>query len=249
MTEASTNGEILNEGLAALGFERSQHLGATVWSGKHQGRGCTIRVSRQGRTRYAGEVRLRQHLGFRLRIELETPVRTRLYFVKQSFTSGALVGWIYRWRRQEVVDSVPEVLAGFTAVTKERAWAQRLLEEREAMEDVAHLLRDGASPKLMGSVHLSPGEVHYGSPILAAADVTLEKVADSIRRLERIAQAAERIPPPQTTEELGRFERFAKSSPLAAALLFLGGCLALLFVFALLLFVGLLLVSKVLSAG
>ena len=106
---------------------------------------------------------------------------------------------------------------------------------RTRWRDVAHLLRDGASPKLFGSVYFQPGSVYYGSPILQGVDITADRVVDVIRRLDGVARAAERIEAPDVVSEPNRFERFAKRRPVAVGCLFLGGCLAALMVLALLL--------------
>jgi len=234
LTAAGTSGESLADALAALGFERISRFGAAAWRGRPQGRDCKVSVSRQGRTHYTGASRIRQHLGYRLRIELETVVSTRLFFVKESVTSNAVVRWIYRWRQQAVVERTPPVLRGFQVVARDAPWAERLLAERDAMQDVAHLLTDGASSKLAGSVYFQPGNVYYGSPILQGV-VTADRVVDVIRRLDGVARAAERIAAPDVVSQPTRFERFAKRRPAAFGCLLLGGCLAALIVLALLL--------------
>lgn len=235
MTAEGTSGETLTDTLAALGFERISRLGATAWRGRYQGREGTITVSRQGRTRYAGEIRYRRHLGYRLRIELGTGVRTRFFFVKASVTSNLIVRWVYRWRRQVVVKPTLPELVGFHGVTRDVPWAQRLMAQRDAMREVSHLLTDGASPKLAGSVYFFPETLHYGSPILQGADITADRVVEVLQRLDAVAQAAERIEAPYIVSETSPFEGFAKRHPVATAFLLLGGCAGVLMVLGLLL--------------
>lgn len=237
----------LADALESRGFESISRFGATGWQGRHEGRGCKVMVSRQSRTKYAGEVRYRKHLGWRLRIELETVVHTRLFFVKESVTSSSIIRWIYRWRKQAVVEQVPPELDGFRVVAVDEAYAERLVSERDAMAQVGHLLRDEASAALKGSVHMLPGTVFYGSPILSRDQVTTDRVLAVIRRLDEITRAAESIPPPTVPSRLSRFEKFAKRRPVAAVLMFLGGCLAALALFALLIVAALVAVAYLLG--
>jgi hypothetical protein len=94
-TTIATNGsqttDALGPALTALGLERSQRFGVLRWTGQYEGRVVTLSISRQGRTRYAGEVRYRQQLGFRLRIELQTKVLTRFYLVPAGFANSGLM--------------------------------------------------------------------------------------------------------------------------------------------------------------
>ncbi|MCB1009029.1 MAG: hypothetical protein KDB94_09050 [Acidobacteria bacterium] len=232
----------LDRALTERGFAREEGTLLVVWRGRWNGRDCVVRAAPQRRTKYVGEVRYRRTLGYRLRAELETNVRTQLFFVREGFASNAVVRWIYKWRKQTAVTSVPDALHGFVAVTIEPAWTERFFFESEAVAAVGRLLTGDAKPSLAGSVHLMPtsemGKVHYASPVLPLDRITAERTAAVLDDLERIAVGAERIPAPQVVREVGAFGRFAEKHPWATAAGLLFGCMgivafgALLFVLA-----------------
>ena len=58
--------------LGERGFRRIQRMGNASWQGNVDGRDCIVNLAPQGRTRYAGEIRVRMRIGYRLRVELET---------------------------------------------------------------------------------------------------------------------------------------------------------------------------------
>lgn len=64
--------------LSGLGFSREGHT--PRWRSDRDGRSWTARFSRDRRTRYAGEVRTRSTLGYRLRIGRRFPAATRVAF-------------------------------------------------------------------------------------------------------------------------------------------------------------------------
>jgi hypothetical protein len=163
---------LLDRALTELGFEYRPGSAQVSWRGRWAGRDCVVRAAPQRRTRYAGEVRYRTTVGFRLRAELETSVRTQLFFVREGFAQNFLVRWLYKWRRRTVVPRVPAALRGFAAVTIDPPWAERVLDEPNAMLAVAQLLTEGATPSLAGSVYFAPtsesGRLYYASPIVGS---------------------------------------------------------------------------------
>ena len=214
----------LNDALTQRGFQREFRHGNTLWHGRHHERNCTISVRRQSRNRYIGDARIRQYLGYRLSIQLETRVRTQLFFVKKGVASNALVRWIYRLRKQQVIEQLPSVLDGYCAATRDTRWAGKLLAETQAMSAVGRLLNDDdAKTALSGSLYFMPEEVRYGSPILAKDAITLSRVMDTLTRLEQIAQAAEGIEKPQVDIEPSRIARFMQRKPAASGCLVLAG--------------------------
>lgn len=229
----------LDRALTEQGFVREPGPMHVVWRGRWRGRDCVVRAAPQRRTRYAGEVRYRTTLGYRLRAELETSVRTQLFFVREGFANNAVVRWIYKWRRQAAVTSVPDALRGFVAVTIDPAWTERFFFESEAMAAAARLLTEDASPALAGSVHLMPtsemGKVHFASPVLPLDRITPERTGSILEAMERIAAGAERIPAPQVVREVGAFGRFTEKHPWAVAAGLLFGCVGIVALGALLL--------------
>ena len=76
----------LDRALTERGFVRQNAPMQVVWRARWNGRDCVVRAAPQRRTKYAGEVRYRTTLGYRLRAELETSVRTQLFFVRDVQT-------------------------------------------------------------------------------------------------------------------------------------------------------------------
>ena len=125
-------------------------------------------------------------------------------------------------------------------VARQAPWAEALIRDTAAMTAAADLLRDKATAKLAGSVHLGAtvetGKIYYASPVLQPADLTAERCLWILAGLEEIAQAAERLPPPANPHVPSRFERFGQENPalvavacLGCALAFLGGGALVLF--------------------
>lgn len=229
----------LDRALAELGFARQAGAAHVAWRGRWSGRDCVVRAAPQRRTKYAGEVRYRTTLGYRLRAELETRVRTQLFLVPEGFANNFLVRWLYKWRKQAAVTAVPDALRGFVAVTIDPTWTERFFFESEAMAAVGRLLREDATPSMAGSVHLMPtsamGKLCYASPILPVDRITPERTRSVLEAMERIAAGAERIPAPQVVREVGAFGRFSERHPWAVAVGLLLGCMGILAVGALLL--------------
>lgn len=222
----------LDRALIEQGFVREPGQMLVVWRGRWNGRDCVVRAAPQRRTRYAGEVRYRATLGYRLRAELETRVRTQLFFVREGFADNFVVRWIYKLRKQSAVTAVPDALRGFVAVTIDPAWTERFFFETEAMAAVGRLLNEDAKPSLAGSVHLMPtsqmGKVHFASPVLPLDRITPERTRSILDSMERIAVGAERIPAPQVVREVGAIGRFTEQHPWAAAAGLLLGCMGIM---------------------
>lgn len=232
--------EPLGQHLESRGFRRIPELASAHWTGEIDGRSCDVRIATQGRTRYSGEVRRREHLGYRLRIELTTPLNARLFFVREDFAKNWLIRGIYRLRKQHVLNDMPAALKGFRAVTVDREYAQRLIQQPRAVTDIGDLLNLNASATLAGSIHFGPGAVFYASPILQEEALTPECVVEINEKLLSIITSAEALPPPQNRCVPTFLETFSKSQPILAVILILCGVLA-----AMLIVVGLLIAFAV----
>lgn len=215
---------VVDEVLSGLGFAREGYT--PRWRSERDGRSWSVRFSRDRRTRYAGEVRARFTLGYRLRIDLTTSVRTRLYLVLRSFASGGLVRRIYRWRRLEVLPESPAGLHDLVAVANDPVWGTRLLADPTARGNLAVLseVREGAGAS--ASVYFEPGSLHYASPRLQPPDVTPDRVTWVVERLTELARTTENLPAPERPATLGRFEKLAKAHPALLAVGLLAGLMA-----------------------
>ncbi len=207
----------LFERLAELGFEKQSRFGNLIWSGAYQGRGTTLTISRQGRTRHQGKTRRRQYLGWRLRIEMGCGVMTRLFFVKGSVTQWRLLRWLYRLKKQFVIEDLPEVLDGFHVVARDAIWARNLLKDQATMLRVASLLTERSTERLRGSIYFQPERLHYGSGLLQPGDIDTAWVEGILQRAAQIADNAERLPGPMIKDQTTRFEQLSRNQPLLAA--------------------------------
>ena len=207
--------------LAELGFEKRSRFGSLIWQGSFQDRETTLTISRQSRTRYQGQRRRRQHLGWRLRIEMDCRVMTRLFFVKSSVTRWRIVRWIYRLKKQSVIEDLPAVLEGFHVVARDAVWSRDLLSDQASMLHVASLLTERSSEQLRGSVYFQPERLHYGSGLLQPSDIDAPWVESLLQRAAQIAESAEDLPGPKLRDKTTRLERLSRERPL------IGGCLVL----------------------
>lgn len=214
-TQAPEGGsDALFKHLAELGFEKRSGFGALIWEGSYQGRATTMTISRQSRTRYQGQTRRREHLGWRLRIEMGCQVMTRLFFVTGGFTNWPIIRWIYRLKKQHVIEDLPAVLEGFQVVARDKTWALDLLRDQAAMLRVASLLSERSTERLRGSIYFQPGQIHYGSGLLQPRDIDVPWVDSVLQRTAQIAESAESKPPPCVQDRPTRLERLGRERPL-----------------------------------
>ncbi|MEZ5545887.1 MAG: hypothetical protein R3F10_11990 [Lysobacteraceae bacterium] len=222
----------LDQALSEIGFARGSGLGRAVWRGRWAGRECEVSTAPQRRTRYSGEVRYRETLGYRLRLQMRTTIRTQLYFVREGFARNRVIQWVYRLRRQRTVWPLPEALRGFAAVTIDGAWTQRFLAEDEVLSEVSRLLTEGATTAMAGSVYFAPtsksGQLWYASPVVTLETLDGDRVKEVLDALERIAATVEQLPAPQVVYEASAFGRFGERYPWAVAIMVIGGGMALL---------------------
>ncbi|MBZ0112121.1 MAG: hypothetical protein K8J08_06665 [Thermoanaerobaculia bacterium] len=233
------------------GFVRSSKVGKTSWTGRlprEDGteRYCLISVVPQGRTTYSGETKTRVRVGYRLRVEVETAAKARVFFVRKALATSTLIRWIYRLRRQRVVRDAPPELDGFCAVAKDPTWAEHLLQEHDAIAATASLLQEDSSPTLAGSVYLSPsliepslmeqmgsaqsrsrGTVYYASPILQLEQINPQRIDSVIARMQTLAIAAERLPESTIATEVTAIEAFSQRNPVMVGAAIVGGGLLL----------------------
>jgi len=230
----SGDSDALFKHLVELGFEKRSRFGAVIWEGFYQGRATTLTISRQSRARHQGQIRWRQHLGWRLRIEMGCQVMTRLFFVTGGFTNWPIIRWIYRLKKQHVIEDLPTLLDGFQVVARDKTWALDLLRDKATTLRVASLLTERSTERLRGSIYFQPGQIHYGSGLLQPEDIDTHWVDSVLQRTAQIAASAESLPPPGVQDRPTRLERLGRERPLLVGGLILSALLAgLLGVFAL----------------
>lgn len=230
MTTPQQVAAAIDAALEPLGFSRANGLAQTSWSGETHGRNRRVSIAARKRTRYSGEVRRSELLGYQLRIELGTTTHVRLFFVRSGFARSMIVRWLYRLRRQKVIGEVPPALQGFCVVTPDPEWSRPLLQDPEAIAAIAHLLTEDAAPNFAGSVHFAPGTVHYASPIVPLERLTPLHALTQLDRLEALAVGAERLPAPEIPAQTTGFEAWAQHNPLALALAVIAGLMLILLI-------------------
>lgn len=211
----------IGERLQNRGFIESSRLTAKVWTRPAPARALVV-LSRQSRTRYAGEIRYRKHLGYRLRIDLDCNAPTRFYVVKRTLARSRLLRRIWRWRQLELIESTPASLREHVVLARERAWTSTLLLNPEADDAIAELTTRHAG-RLNGSVILEPGVLTYASPILTRDAVTASYVEDMLDGLETIATTCEQLPRPDHPLQPSRLQALTRKHPLAAPLAVIAG--------------------------
>ena len=234
--------------LVSLGFEVATSPGAKKWVGIVGGREVAVIIRRVSRTRYAGEVRYRQALGFRLAVEAATSVPTELFLVPQSFADHRLIRWWYRVRGRQVLGAVPAGFDGFRAVSGvEPAWAERFLADPDVPGLAAGLLSEKTEAGVKGSVYLVPGFAVYGSGNLQAQDLDPEWAATVLHRIVALAGIVERLPRPLQPRNPSRFAILARKNPVLGGCLFMGAVLGVFATIGLALAALLFLLARVLS--
>ncbi|MGE0313816.1 MAG: hypothetical protein AB7P21_19565 [Lautropia sp.] len=154
-----------------------------------------IVVAPQGRTRYAGDIRVRTREGYRLRIECRTPVRVRLFMMLRKTARNPLLALIYRLKRWKVIDA-PSCLPGYCVVTDDAGWTGRLICDADAMRSTASLLADAPASAVAASMYFAPdrqsGRLCFGSGVLPPEALTAVRVWWVVEQLGIVARAAER---------------------------------------------------------
>ncbi len=199
----------------------------TRWRCEMEGRRLTATFSRDHRTRYSGDIRTRHTLGYRLRIEVETSAKVRMYIVKESVTENRIMQFMYRrFKRMHVLPEVPSGCEGFRIVTRNPEWTRRLIARPlalSAMADLTVLIDEAGATS---SVYFEPLTLCYASPRLQPSDIVSNRFATIALQLADLARAADEIEAPDRPEELGRFGAYAKAHPAAVGAGVLLGCLA-----------------------
>ena len=208
----------LAEGLKDLGFVRESSLASAIWKANLGDRDWKLTLSTQSRTKYHGEVRTRQRLGFRFRIEVTTVVKTRLFWVRSGIANSTLIGWIYRLRRHEVVRQLSDTLPGHEFVAHDHSWARALARRPQAMAAAARLSVLPKNGTVGSSVYFCPQTLNFGSGILQPDDIHTDQISQWINDLNTLASEAESIPKPGKESETSTLERLAKQNPLLSAM-------------------------------
>ena len=197
------------------------------WRGSLDGRDFEANCSRRSRTRYAGRVRLRVPIGFRFSAQLATRISARLLLVPDGATKG-IPAWINR-RYGLTPIPVPAELGHLECWAEDRAWAAAVLADTASRRAIADLFRLRPMPRSI-ALHAKPDGLFFAvlAPPAPLADAVPGWI-DALRRLAR--QVDDELPPPTLVATPNVFER----RPLLMGCLLLGGVVALLAFFGLLL--------------
>lgn len=225
---ARAAGAALARGLEAQGYRRSDGLGLQAWQAERAGRTVRINLARRSRTRYVGEIRTRELLGFVLGVECSTTVQSRLvWWVPLGLGRNVLMRWLNRRRGVQVL-SFPAVLPpGRGLLACEPDWAGQVVAS-PAMEVVAALLEGVDGRPMRGSLVLHPGRWQSTGPVQALEAITPDSVAQHVNTVLELAQQVEALPPPRHPVTLTPMERWTAAHPVLFTLGLLGACLVAL---------------------
>ena len=235
-------GKDLEAVLIDRGFTRIRRMGNAAWQGQTSGRSCIVSVMPVGRTRYLGEVRIRTRLGFRLRVDVTTPVCTHLFFLRQSTATNVMMRWIHRFRGYSAIHPAG-IKAGYCVVTNDADWAHGFCQQTAAMSAATALISDSATPDFDGSVYFTvsstgsstTGQLCYGSPTLTAEALSPARLDRILAGLGSMADVAEALPTPPQPIRSAPLGRLSQRYPIVWVAVLFAGALAVLGVGSLLL--------------
>ena len=163
--------------------------GGAEWHAERDGRTWTLSLAPQRRTRYYGELRVRELMGLRLRISVTTAIKDKLYVVPEGFANTWWVRWLYRLRGWTTLNGT----MGHSVVTDSPEWATRVVQRPGFAEHMRWMQHTHAASRPFGSFYVHVGKAHYGSPILASSQVTLDFVEQLLFRMEAVLRDAEGV--------------------------------------------------------
>jgi hypothetical protein len=164
--------------------------GGAEWHAERGGRTWTLSLAPQRRTRYIGELRVRELMGQRLRISVTTAIKDKLYVVPEDFANTWWVRWLYRLRGWTTLNGT----MGHSVVTDSPEWATRVVQRPGFPEHMRWMQHTHVASGPLGSFYVHAGKAHYGSPILDSSQVTLDFVEQLLSRMEAVLRDAEGVP-------------------------------------------------------
>ena len=216
--------------LAERGLQPSPGTGLVRWTGTLRGRTAEVSLVPVGRTRYVGDVRLRQRIGSRLEVALSTTLAVKSVLVPDATARRVWMRQLWRWKSMHLLAAMPAGLSDMRLVAHDAAWGQRLLADPPALAALTSL-QEVAATAGSGTVWFVPGRVSQLSPVLADVADLPQRVDAALTGLDALASAAEALPPPATPATTGPFVRWFSANPLAGVLV---GFVVVLGVFAVL---------------
>lgn len=203
--------------LWSLGFELDDGRIQRTATGHYQGRPCRVLMSPQTRTRYSGDVRVRNYLGHRLHIEMSVQPRTRC----GVFRRALLRPWssaLKRWFGARPVEPMPMMMSHLACWAFEPAWAAGWLASPETQGRVLRLFTEESQPQVHS---LSFGPAGALALIVHHVDVGRiepERIEAWLGEVHGLALTADAAKPPLRVLSPTRIELFIQRHPMAAAI-------------------------------
>ncbi|MCC6992411.1 MAG: hypothetical protein IT181_25630 [Acidobacteria bacterium] len=170
--------------------------GVIQWNGSHDGRAWEAWLGARRKNVYYGDIRLRRTIGYKLRLEAETPVMMQAYVMPARVATNVVMRFLHRRGGLVLMPSPPPGLEQFRVVTCDPGWTAALLARPEAARLIASLVEFRSGWGESGDIYFQPGRLHYTSPQLQLADVDVEKVAATMQHLAALAREAEQLAAP-----------------------------------------------------
>jgi hypothetical protein len=204
------------------------------WQGTIDGRTWKVSLSRDQRTRYAGDLHRRITLGVRLRVDLAMSTGAQLFVIRQDFVAKRWVQWLYRLRRFEVLRPTSDSLQPFCVVTPQPEWGQPFVQNLAFQDLVGTLMVFQEASGASSSVYIQPDGLYYASPRLQPKDIQEAFLEHLFQNLADLSANIARLPPPLHPVTQGPLSRWIKKHPALGALGLLvglgGGCAVVIMV-------------------
>ena len=176
--------------LESEGFRFDAAKQGGQWQAERDGRTWILSVNPQRRTRYYGELKVREWVGQHLRISATTGVQAKLYAVSNGFTGNWVVRWIYRLRGLTVLNAS----SSHSVVTDSPEWTSRMMSRTGFARHTQWMQDVPDASKRLGSFHVLAGQGHFSNPVLNPSQLTPSFVRELLTRIETVLREAEAVP-------------------------------------------------------
>ncbi|MCB0324588.1 MAG: hypothetical protein KDD69_13490 [Bdellovibrionales bacterium] len=210
------------ERLSARGYRAVQATGCRRFVKEEATRKLEFAVVARRRTRYVGEVRYRQTVGYIVETTVTTTTLGRLQVTAPDLQLRAMIDRLNRFRRLvEVSDGAAGGEFPYRVWSHDGPWAQALIARPNVRSLLSELLSEGRVPGSQPSFFLFPGTLRWGANVRSEADferLAPDRIEDAMLALAEQLEAF----PPTVPSHLTGFEQFARKHPMLLVVLYFG---------------------------
>jgi hypothetical protein len=202
--------------------------GVFQWDGSYDGHTWHAWLGQRRKNFYFGDIRARRTIGYKLRIEAQTPVMMRAYILRAGFATNFFVRYLNQRRGLVLMQASPLSLSQFRIVTRDPEWMASLLARPEALSLISSLVEYRSGLGECAEVYFEPGRLHYASAQMQLPDISEEKLATTMTQLSVLLRVAEQLPAPNHPASITKEDdRSIGRLVVVVAAIMLGGLLAL----------------------